>query len=92
MKKCIDCGEPASDKRYIASQCEHCYSKFKQAIKILRSQFSSKHGNWICGKCGRGHSNKKSFCWECGDSKNNASWADGKDKELRSTEINENLV
>jgi hypothetical protein len=85
MKKCIECGLEASKKAYIASQCENCYSKFKQAIRIMRLQFSSKHGNWVCGKCGRGHCNKKSFCWECGASKDQASWADGHDRILDSS-------
>ena len=92
MKKCLDCDNPASGRNYSPTQCLKCYSKYKQALRVIRSQFMSKNGNWICGKCGRAHSGNRNFCWDCGDSKNNASWADGNDMPLPNSEIKENLV
>jgi len=92
MKACIDCGNPASAKEYNTTQCSNCYTKYKQALRVIRSQFKSKYGNWICGRCGRAHTGTRNFCWECGDSKNNASWADGKDRPLQDSTVNQNLV
>jgi hypothetical protein len=81
---CKTCKKESNDlvmPEYRPRECANCYVKRKVASKTKNGFTRSKWGNWICSGCNRTHPTRKNFCFECGKSKEEASWTD-KDAQL----------
>jgi phage FluMu protein Com len=74
--RCISCDKELESNHspYLGKLCHNCYVKAKQKQKAMAGTYITKEGTWVCENCERTHSKKKLFCWECGDSQENATW------------------